>query len=57
MADPLEKAFQEDDDTAAFRSAVQKGLNSLDRERHIKYEDVRRWLLSWGTDNELPPPE
>ena len=25
--------------------------------RVIPYEEVRRWLLSWGTDHELPPPE
>ena len=25
--------------------------------RVVSYEAVRRWLLSWGTPNELPPPE
>ncbi len=23
----------------------------------ISHEAMRRWLLSWGTENELPPPE
>lgn len=22
----------------------------------VRDEDMRAWLLSWGTDNELPPP-
>jgi predicted transcriptional regulator len=24
---------------------------------YIKHEDMKAWLLSWGTDNELPPPK
>ena len=23
---------------------------------YIKQEDMKAWLLSWGTDHELPPP-
>ena len=23
----------------------------------VPLEDVKRWVESWGTDNELPPPE
>ncbi len=23
---------------------------------YIRHEDVKAWLLSWGTDKELPPP-
>ena len=23
---------------------------------YIKHEDMKAWLLSWGTDRELPPP-
>jgi RHH-type transcriptional regulator, rel operon repressor / antitoxin RelB len=32
-------------------------------ERHVKsghyvtHEDMKSWLLSWGTDRELPPPK
>jgi predicted transcriptional regulator len=25
--------------------------------RVISHAAMRRWLLSWGTDNELPPPK
>jgi predicted transcriptional regulator len=24
---------------------------------YIKHEDMKAWLLSWGTMNELPPPK
>jgi predicted transcriptional regulator len=24
---------------------------------YIKHEDMKAWLLSWGTDCELPPPK
>jgi len=24
---------------------------------YIKHEDMKSWLLSWGTDHELPPPK
>ena len=46
----------DDDETAAFVEAVQDGLANADAGRMVPYEDVRRWLLSWGTDAELPPP-
>jgi len=45
------------DDTEAFRKAVEKGQRSLDQGRSVTYDKVRRWLLSWGTDKETPPPE
>jgi predicted transcriptional regulator len=44
-------------DDALLRDAVEEGLKSLDAGRNLPYEKVRRWLLSWGTDKELPPPE
>ena len=46
-----------DDDSAAEIEAVKEGLADADAGRTVSYEDVRRWLLSWGTDSELPPPE
>ena len=24
---------------------------------HVRHEDMKAWLLSWGTENELPPPK
>jgi predicted transcriptional regulator len=23
---------------------------------YVRHEDMKAWLLSWGTDHELPPP-
>jgi predicted transcriptional regulator len=42
---------------AQFAAAVEAGKASLDAGRSAPYEAVRRWLLSWGADKELPPPE
>jgi len=47
----------EDDEDAEFLAAVNEGIASLDAGRGIPYEKIRRWLLSWGTENELPPPK
>jgi len=46
-----------DEDDAEFLAAVEEGLADVDAGRVIPYEKIRRWLLSWGTDEELPPPE
>lgn len=47
----------DDPDTDAFVAAVKEGAASADAGRTVSYEDVRKWLLSWGADNELPKPE
>ena len=41
---------------AAFRAAVQEGLDDLAAGRSVLWKDVRRWTDSWWTPNELPPP-
>ncbi len=46
----------DDDETAAFVKAVQEGVAAADAGQTMPYEAVRRWLLSWGTEAELPPP-
>ncbi len=43
-------------ETVAFGVAVQEGIADADAGRTVPYDDVRRWLLSWGSGNELPPP-
>ena len=35
----------------------QKAMADIDAGRFITHEAVVRWLKSWGTDNELPPPK
>jgi predicted transcriptional regulator len=46
-----------DSDEADFLAAVEEGLADAKAGRSVPYEKVRRWLLSWGTDKELPPPK
>ena len=55
MTEPA-RPLPADDDTTAFVVAVEEGVADLDAGRTMPYEAVRRWLLSWGTENELPPP-
>ncbi|NJC39932.1 putative transcriptional regulator [Brevundimonas alba] len=35
----------------------QKAMADIDAGRFVTHEAVVRWLKSWGTDNELPPPK
>lgn len=42
---------------ADFLAAVEEGLADAKAGRSVPYEKVRRWLLSWGTGKELPPPK
>ncbi|MBV9785617.1 MAG: CopG family transcriptional regulator [Acidisphaera sp.] len=41
----------------AEERALQEGERALAEGRVISHEAMRRWLLSWGTSNELPPPK
>jgi len=52
-----EKIRPQDRDTAEFEKAVHEGIASLDAGKGIPYTKIRKWLLSWGTKNELPPPK
>jgi predicted transcriptional regulator len=54
MAEPARPLS--DDNTAAFVEAVREGIAAADAGRTMPYEAVRRWLLSWGTEAELPSP-
>jgi predicted transcriptional regulator len=53
-SDPITELTPED---IAFLEAVKAGKASLDQGRGIPYELVRPWLMSWGAEDELPPPE
>jgi predicted transcriptional regulator len=55
MTEPAKPAQTDQD--AEFLAAVDEGIADADAGRMIPYEKIRRWLLSWGTDKELPPPE
>jgi predicted transcriptional regulator len=45
------------EERAEFLRAVREGLADADAGRTVPFEKIKRWLLSWGTDHELPPPE
>lgn len=57
MVPPEPIAAPDAREDAEFSAAVEAGKASLDAGRSVRYEAVRRWLLSWGADEELPPPE
>jgi hypothetical protein len=44
-------------DSEAHWDQVQRIAEKTEREGGIPLEDVQRWVASWDTDNELPPPE
>jgi len=35
----------------------QKAMADIDAGRFVTHQAVVRWLKSWGTENELPPPK
>jgi predicted transcriptional regulator len=53
--EPEPSIFDEVDE-AAQELADAEGLADLEAGRTISHEAMKRWLLSWGTDNKLPPP-
>lgn len=36
---------------------IRRGLEEAERGETVPHEVVERWLASWGTDDELDPPE
>jgi predicted transcriptional regulator len=36
---------------------IKAGIADADAGRVVAHEKVMAWVESWGTDNELPPPE
>jgi len=45
---------KEDD---AYWKELRREANETLRNGGIPLEDIERWMRSWGTDAELPPPE
>jgi hypothetical protein len=37
-------------------AAIEEARAEVDAGKTVPYEQVRRWLLSWGTKKELPRP-
>ncbi len=36
---------------------VRQGDRQVKSAHYVRHEDMKAWLLSWGTDHELPPPK
>jgi hypothetical protein len=46
-----------DPDTERMLAEVAQAERQLDAGHYIRHDDVKAWLLSCGTDHELPPPK
>jgi predicted transcriptional regulator len=46
----------DEEERAAFIAAVQEGVEQADARPSRPFEDYVPWLLSWGKEDELPPP-
>jgi predicted transcriptional regulator len=44
------------DERQRFSAAVARGIAQGKTGEVVAGDAVFKWLLSWGTDNELPPP-
>jgi predicted transcriptional regulator len=55
MAEPV-PLFDEIDDEAEAR-AIAKARAEIAAGEGVPQDDVMKWLKSWGTPNELPPPK
>jgi predicted transcriptional regulator len=56
VSEPETNLFHEIDEAAEAR-ALAEAERAIAEGRVISHEAVRRWLLSWGTADELPPPK
>jgi len=57
MAAKSQSAPKESQDRKEYLEAVDEGLADAKAGRTVSYKKIRRWLLSWGSDKELPPPK
>ena len=40
----------------AKRLSILEGIADADAGRMVPHSEIKEWLESWGTENELPPP-
>lgn len=62
MSDPGNEFEQEPvvfvfEEAAELDARERKAMADMDAGRFVTHEAVVRWLQSWGTDDELPPPK
>ncbi len=44
-------------DQERLRAETRQAARQVKSGHYVKHEDMKAWLLSWGTDHELPPPK
>jgi predicted transcriptional regulator len=44
-------------DQERMRSEIQQADRQVKTGHYVRHEDMKAWLLSWGTSHELPPPK
>jgi predicted transcriptional regulator len=44
-------------DRKKIRAEIHEADRAVESRHYIKHEDMKAWLLSWGTKRELPPPK
>jgi predicted transcriptional regulator len=44
-------------DQERMRADIREGDRQVKSGHYVKHEDMKAWLLSWGTNDELPPPK
>lgn len=44
-------------DQERLLAEIRQGERQIDSGHYIRHEDMKEWLLSWGTTRELPPPK
>ncbi len=43
-------------DQERLLAEIAQADRQIEAGHYIRHEDMKAWLLSWGTDHELPPP-
>jgi len=44
-------------DQERMRADIREGNREVKSGHYVRHEDMKTWLLSWGTKDELPPPK
>src|SRR5437867_9224145 len=44
-------------DQERLAAEIRQAERQISSGHYVKHEDMKAWLLSWGTDRELPPPK
>ena len=45
------------EDQERLLAEIRQGDREVKSGHYIRHEDMKAWLLSWGTDREIPPPK